>query len=84
MMHKVLVNIFVPVLNQSYDIFIPIQLRIFEVTELIKKAIFDLSEGRFIPMRDTVIAFRASGKILDVNHTVFELGIGNAAKLMLI
>lgn len=83
-MNKVIVNVYVPILNISYDIFIPVQLQLFEVTELIKKAVFELSEGRFMPTPDTAIAIRASGEILDINSTVFELGIGNGTKLMLI
>lgn len=83
-MNKVLVNVYIPILSKSYDIFIPIQSQLFEVTELIKKAIFDLSEGQFMPSRDTVIACKTTGKILDINLTIFELGIGNGSKLMLI
>ena len=83
-MNKVLVNVYVPMLNKSYDIFIPIQSQLFEITDLIKRAVSELSEGQFMPSRDTVLAYRASGKILDVNSTVFELEIGNGTKLMLI
>lgn len=83
-MNKVIVNIYVPIMNVSYDIFIPVQLQLFEVTDLIKKAVSELSEGRFMPTPDTVISLRSSGEILDINSTVFELGIGNGTKLMLI
>ena len=83
-MNKIIVNVYVPVLNISYDIFVPLQAQLYEVTELIKKAVTELSEGRFIPMRDTTISLRASGKILDINSTIQELGIGNGTKLMLI
>ncbi|MBR6593732.1 MAG: methyltransferase [Clostridia bacterium] len=83
-MNKVLVNVYIPILNRSYDIFIPTQSQIFEVTELIKRAISELSEGQFIPSRDTVLARKTTGEILDINGTVFELEIGNGTKLMLI
>lgn len=83
-MNKVLVNVYVPILNKSYDMFIPAQSQLFEVNELVKKAISELSEGQFMPNRDTMIARKATGEILDVNATVFELGIQNGAKLMLV
>lgn len=83
-MNKVLVNVYVPILNIAYDIFIPMQSQIFEVTALIKTAISELSEGRFIPMQDTVLSLRENGEILDINQTVYESGIRNAAKLMLV
>ena len=83
-MNKVLVNVYVPILNASYDIFIPMQSQLFEVADLIKKAVAELSEGRFIPTRDTTISLRSSGKILDINRTIQDLSIGNGTKLMLI
>lgn len=83
-MNKVLVNIYVPILNKSFDIFIPTQSQLFEVTELVKRAIAELSEGHFLPSTDTVLALKSTGEILDANSTVFELSIGNGTKLMLI
>lgn len=83
-MNKVLVNVYIPILNRAYDIFIPLQSQIFEITELIKRAVTELSEGQFMPSNDTVLARKATGEILDVNSTVFESEIGNGTKLMLI
>jgi len=83
-MNKVLINVYIPILNKSYDIFIPTQSQLFEVIELIKRAVSELSEGQFVPSRDTVLARKATGEILDINSTVFELAIGNGTKLMLI
>lgn len=83
-MNNVLVNVYVPILNKSYDIFIPVQSQLFEVIDLIKKAVYELSEGQFVPSKDTVMSLKTSGEILDINRTVFELSIGNGTKLMLI
>lgn len=83
-MNKVIVSVYVPILNKSFDIFIPTQSQLFEVTALIKRAVSELSEGQFMPSRETVIALKTSGEILDVNSTVSELGIGNGTRLMLI
>lgn len=83
-MNNVLVNVYVPILNKSYDIFIPVQSQLFEVIDLIKKAVYELSEGQFVPSKDTVMSLKTSGEILDINRTVFELNIGNGTKLMLI
>lgn len=83
-MDKILVNVFVPVLNTDYDIFLPPASRMSAVLELIKKAVTELSDGIFIANRDTAICYRADGGILDLNLTVSELGIGNGTRLMLI
>ncbi|MGN0610510.1 MAG: methyltransferase [Ruminiclostridium sp.] len=83
-MEKVLVNIFVPVLRKSYDMFIPLQARMYEVLELIKKAVAEMSDGLFTADGNTVICYRNDGTILNINLSVYELGIHNGSKLMLI
>ena len=83
-MEKVLVEIFVPAINQSFDMFLPLKEPMYEVLELIKKAVGELSDGLFISNESTAIADRQDGSILNINMTVFELGIQNGSKLMLI
>lgn len=83
-MDKVLVEIFVPVLDRSFDIFIPLQSPMHEVLELIKKAVKELSDGRFVINENTAICHREDGTIININLSVYELEIRNGSKLMLI
>ena len=83
-MKKVLVEVFVPVINAKYDVFIPNTSQMSEVLELLKKAVTDLSEGRFVVTDETAVCYRENGSIINVNMTVYELGIHNGSKLMLI
>ena len=83
-MDKVLVEVFVPVLEQTFEIFVPLQLPMYEVLELIKKALQEMYDGRFIAHESTVICFRDSGHIINVNLSILELDIKNGSKLMII
>ena len=83
-MDKVLVEVYVPVLDRSYDIFIPLRSQMFEVLELIKKAVKEMSDGRFIANENTAICHRENGTIININLSVYELEIRNGSKLMLI
>lgn len=83
-MEKVLVEVFVPVLDRSFDIFIPLQSPMYEVLELIKKAVKEMSDGRFIANENTAICHREDGTIININLSVYELEIRNGSKLMLI
>ena len=67
-MDKVLVEIFVPVLERTFDVFIPLHSPMHEVLGLVKKAIKEMSDGRF----------------KNINLSVYELEIKNGSKLMLI
>lgn len=83
-MEKVLVNIYVPILGTSYDIFVPLQSKIHEITTLINKAVSELSEGLFIPDAKTTLCMRDTGNIINVNLSVYEAGFKNGTKLILI
>lgn len=83
-MNKVLVEVYVPVLERSFDIFIPLHSPMFEVLELIKKAVQEMSDGRFLTNENTAICYRENGTILNINLSVYELEIRNGSKLMLI
>ena len=83
-MDKILVSVYVPIIKESYDIFIPRCVQIYDVLELIKKAITELSEDRFISNNSTVLCNKKDGQVIDINKSADELGITNGSKLMLI
>jgi len=83
-MEKVLINIFVPALNRTFEVFIPLRSPMHEVLELIKKAVTELSDGRMVMDESTTLCHREDGTIININLSVYELGIKNGSKLMLI
>lgn len=83
-MNKVLVELYVPSLGKSYDVYIPLTSRVAEVKVLLAKAIGDLSEGGYPPMNEVLLCDYITGKEYDVNLKVYELEIDNGSKLMLI
>ena len=83
-MEKNLVEVYVPSLLKSFDIFIPSASQLGKVLELIKKAVNEITDGMFVPMENTVLCNFENGKILDINKSVSELEICNGSRLMLI
>lgn len=83
-MDKVLIQVFVPVLDRSFDMFVPLRSPMHEVLELIKRAVEELSEGSFRADENTALCRREDGALININQSVFELDIQNGSKLMLI
>lgn len=83
-MEKILIEVYVPVLGISWDMFVPRQIRMSEALEMIKRAVFELSDRRFIANENTAICHREDGTILNINLSVYELELKNGSKLMLI
>lgn len=83
-MSKILVEIHVPMLEKQLEIYIPLSIKMNEVEMLVSKACRDISKGYFKVENDPLLCDYESGKALDRNRTVFENGLKNGSKLLLI
>ncbi len=83
-MNKILVEIYVPAVGKSFDVFLPLTSSMNEVLQLVSNSLAQLSDGKFKPTESTVLCDFDSGSIFDINVTVAELRIENGAKLMLV
>lgn len=83
-MDKILVELYIPVINRSYDVYLPLASKMHEVEGLLSSAIREISEGYFVASLDTVLCDRDTGTVLDINKSALELGLRNGSKLMLI
>ncbi len=83
-MNKILINLYVPNLNQHYDLFIPVNEFIWKINKLVVKSISDLSDGKLLMNQNYVIANIETGKIYDNNDIVINTDIRNTTKLALI
>ena len=82
-MNEILIELYVPALGKSYDVFIPVGAKIYEVSTLITSAVEKLANGLFIP-NGAVICSRSDGQPLDVNATPATLKLRNGAQLLLV
>lgn len=84
MNNKVLVEILLPASGETFDVYIPLDVRMSEVIRMVASAISDLSDKKYIATADAVLCDASSGIIFNINKLVDELGITNGARLLLI
>ena len=83
-MSKFHVEVFLPCTGQSYDVLIPSEVSMTEVTVLIAQTLSELAEGAYCYAGKAILCDRTSGKPLFGNISPREHGISNGAQLMLI
>ena len=83
-MDKVLVEIYIPILEKSFDAFIPKELSIAQVIDLLNEILFSLSIDYEITQPDTVLCERETGIVYSSNQMVHETRIKNGSRLMLL
>ena len=84
MNNKALVEIFVPAAAQTYDVYIPLDVKMSEVVKMVASALSDLSGGKYKATSSALLCDADTGIIFNVNIEVAELGIRTGSRLMLI
>ena len=83
-MDKVLIDIFLPAINRSFEVYIPLDSKFYEITPLVSKMLSELSNGLFISGNDSILYERKTGNILNINMSARQLNIKNGDNLMLL
>lgn len=83
MNNKVLVELIVPVLEESYDVFIPINRKIGNIICLLSKIVSDMSGGYFSVSEKNALYSGDTGDVYPVDTLVFNTDIRNGSKLIL-
>ena len=80
---KVLVNVFVPEIEQSYEFYIPVNRHIDVVVKIINAAINELTFNQFPIKENLQICNRRTGEIYDNGFYVRNTDIKNGTQLVL-
>ena len=84
-MDKILVEVFFPAAEKTYQAELPLDLRLQEVTRLLSKMLEELEPGRYCSGGETaLLCDRATGGIFNAACTPRELGWQNGDQLLLI
>ena len=83
-MNKVLIKLYVPYLDTTFDIFIPVNEFIWKINKLIVKSVSDLTEGIFPTEKNYIIMNTETGNIYNPNDIVINTDIRNSANLTII
>ncbi len=83
-MNKVLVKVYVPMLEEIYDVWIPTNKKVYEIIVLLVKAIKDLSEKCYNPKEFPTLYDKITGNEFDLNLLLNDTTIKNGTELVLI
>ncbi len=84
MKNKVLVELFVPSIDERYDIYLPANRKIGNIIGLLNKALFELTNGAFVGTDKTLLYNRLTGESYSINATLKETDIRNGSSVVLL
>ena len=83
-MNKVLVKLYVPLLDEQYDVWLPLNRKIYKITEFLVKAVSDFHGGNYSYNRKPILYSRLTAEPYNINLSVKESGIKNSTEIVLI
>ncbi|MCL2813452.1 MAG: hypothetical protein FWD23_02510 [Oscillospiraceae bacterium] len=83
-MKKYLVDVYLPAVGAHYDVYLPAGKRVGEAVSLLAGIMESLSGGGFKSRADPVFLDADGGEPIDYGISVYDAGIRNASRLILI
>lgn len=83
-MDKVLVKVYVPMLEKIYDVWIPSHKRIYNVIDLLIKAVNELNDNCYRPDKLPMLYDKLTAEVYDINLSIKHSTIRSGTELVLL
>ena len=83
-MNKVLVTIFVPLISEQYDVWLPLNKKIYNIIILLLKGINELNIQYYQMSKIQILYNKETGVYYDLNSKLQDTDIKNGTELILI
>lgn len=83
-MDRVFIKLYVPMLGKIYDVWIPAHKKIYNIINLLVKAINEINEGDYNPKKMPLLYDKLNAERYDINITIKESTIRNGTEIVLI
>ena len=80
---RVFVIIEIPIINKKYEMFVPIDRRIYELIKILKSYVSDMNEG-YYEYNEPSLYNKTNGKLYDMNEIIKDSDIKMGTRLVLI
>ncbi len=82
--NKILIELYIPLIEKNYDIYIPVNKKVGTIKELIEKALVEITDNAYIIKDSSNFYSKETGQIYDVNQTVRDTDIVNGSRIILV
>ncbi len=82
--NKILLEVFIPLIEEEYDVFVPVNKTMGTIKKIIEKGIIDLSDNGYMVKEDTNLYSKETGDIYNVNLKLTETDLKNGSQVILI
>ena len=78
-----LIGLYVPAVQERFDLFVPTDLEISALTELLAQGVCELCKGRYLMSHQEMLTMREPDMLLHPQRTLGDYGVCDGAQLIL-
>lgn len=82
--NKIMLEIYVPLIEKEYDVFVPVNKTIGTLKHIIEKGIVDLASNGYEIKKDSNLYSKETGNMYDVNSKLLDTDLKNGSRIILI
>lgn len=83
-MNKALVEICIPAIGECFDIFVPVDIPIKDLTKVIASGVMEITNGRYVSMEQEYLCLKEPSGLLNPALTLQDYGLKDGIQLYLI
>ena len=83
-MNKVLICVFVPLIEKEYDVYIPVNKKVGYIKKLLIKSIIELSENNYKVSENIVLSNKTTSYVYKDDEYIIDTDIRNGTKLVIL
>ena len=80
-MNKALVELYVPAVGDYFDVFVPVDVPIGELTDVIANGIVELTNGKYVASKYEQLCLRVPAGLLNPSLTLQDYGVKDGTRL---
>ena len=83
-MNKVFVSIYVPTIEEKYDVWLPLNKSVYNTIQLLVKSVSEITKGEYRPTKMPMLYDKFTSEEYDINSCIIDTGIRNGTELIMI
>ena len=82
--NKILIELEIPLIEKTYDLYIPINKKIGTIKRLMEESLIELTDNAYTIKPETNFYSKETGQVYDVNKNVRDTDLKNGSRIILI
>ena len=83
-MNKVLVELYIPAIGEHFDVFVPVDIPIQDLTQVLINGIVEITNGGYVPSHGEHLCLKEPTGLLNPMSSLFDYGVIDGTQIFMV